>query len=486
MSLQPATKAAYQLLQEGSIAFSRIEAAGLRIDLPYLERAISEVKTQITQLEQAYQGSPEYKLWQKHYGNDMKLSSRVQLGHIIFDVCGHKRNPFLKDREGTIKGRAGKDKNNIAAFEHLTDKVPFIKEHQEAERLKKALVTYLYGIQRETVDGVCHPFQSLAGGFSSGEGSGGAESYRSSSSKPNFHNMPIRNKAISKIVRSCVIPRKGNVLLEPDYGTQEVRVSYCYNKDPRLKYDILNGDMHTDRMLDLYCLTPEEIGPVSSDPAKICRYVAKNRFVFAQFYGSYFAQCAPDLWDAISIFGLKTLNGTSLFEHLASRGIKRLGLCDPDCEPIKGTFEYHVRDVERKMWQESYPVYDQWKRDWWNLYQQQGGINTLTGFRQYGVFRRNQILCDAIQGSAFQCLLWSIIEIQKELIRQKMRTRIIDQVHDSALFDAPREEVDGVIEIANDTMLKKVAKHWPWICIPLSVEWDWSESSWYDKKPLRV
>lgn len=470
--LRPATQEAMQLLMEGSVCFVRIEAAGLRIDTAYLEQAIKDVKAQIISMEAEYKNTEEYKLWQRHFGNSMKLSSRSQLGKIVFDVLGHKRNPFM--------GQS----NDVAAFEHL--QIPFIKTYQECERLKKALSTYLLGIQRETIDGFVHPFQSLAGGFSSGEGSGGAESYRCSSSKPNFHNMPIRNKTISKIIRSCVIPRKGNVFLEPDYGTQEVRISYCYNKDPRLKHDILNGDMHTDRTLELYMLTSKEMGPVSKDPGKICRYVGKNKFTFAQFYGSYYGQCAPDLWDAISIFGLKTLNGVSLFEHLKSKGITKLGKCDPELEPVPGTFEYHVRDVERKMWQESYPVYNQWKKDWWALYQQQGGINTLTGFRQYGVFRRNQILCDPIQGSAFHCLLWSAIQIQKELIRCKMKTKIVDLIHDSFLFDTPLREVNDTVEMVKEIAIRKIAKYWRWICIPLSVEFDIAPENWYDKKPLEA
>jgi DNA polymerase I len=462
MPLAPATPEAMQLLMEGSIAFARIEAAGLRIDVPYLEQSIKDVQRQIAELTTGLQTSEEHKTWQRLYGDGMKLDSRTQLGRIVFDTLGHKRNPFM--------GMS----NDVAAFEHL--RLPFIVNYQTVTRLKKALSTNLLGIKREVVDGVIHPFHDLHT----------VESYRPSSSRPNFYNMPVRNKAISKIIRSCVIPREGHELLEVDYSTQEVRISYCYNQDPKLKYDILHGDMHRDRTKELYLLSDEEMGPSSKDPGKLCRYIGKNKFVFAQFYGSYYGLCAPDLWDAISIYDLRRTDGVSLFEHLASKGISRLGACDSDQDPKVGTYEAHVKEVERVMWEENYPVYNQWKKDWWNRYQAEGGFHTKTGFTLYGVLRRNQVLCDPIQGSAFHCQLWGLIQIQKELIRRKMRTKIVNQVYDSILFDTYKKEREDVIALCQDYMLNRVVKHWPWIIVPLGMEFELSDRSWFDKKPLEV
>jgi DNA polymerase I len=461
MTPQQATPAAYQLLHEGSIAFARMEAAGLRVDTAYLSQKIKDVTHQIEEMKQEQKKAPEYKLWVKHYGESMKLGSRPQLGKVIFDLLGHKRNPFM---EG---------KNDTASFEHL--QLPFVQNYQKIERLKKALATNLKGIQKEVVDGYLHPFFDLHT----------VESYRSSSSKPNFHNQPTRDKIIAEIVRSCIIPRKGNVFIESDYGTQEVRVSYCYNKDPKLLYDIFHGDMHKDRAMDLYKLSEEELGPISgSNPGKMTRYVVKNKFVFAEFYGSYYGLCAPALWDAISIFDLKTAQGVSLYEHLSRKGIKRLGACDPDKDAEKGTFELHVKEVETRMWKENYKVYDQWKRDWWNLYLQKGGYNTLTGFHLSAVFRRNQVLCDPIQGSAFHCLLWSLIQIQKELIRKKMKAKIVNQIHDSILADVPRKEVDDYITIVKKWALDKVVKHYDWIICPLALEFEICQENWFSKIPM--
>lgn len=449
---------ALSLLMQGAIAMSRIERTGLRIDVPYLDQAIKDTKQRILDMEEGIRKTDEYKAWSKHYGSDMSFGSPAQLGHVIFDIMGHKRNPMMKG-------------NDVDAFEHV--QTPFVKDYFNIKRLDHALTTNLMGIKKEVVNGRVHPDFPL--NF--------AVSYRGSSRNPNFQNQPIRNKEISQIVRSCVIPDEGDYLLEADYGAQEVRVATCYNNDPKLiSYILGGGDMHKDRALELFMLTEEELGPTSGKAVGAdIRYVAKNKFVFPQFYGSVASQCAPDLWDAISLMDLKTATGQSLYSHLTSKGIKKLGACDFEQEPRKGTFEYHVREVERRMWEECFAVYHQWKKDWWTKYQKQGYFESLTGFVYNGVFRRNQVLSYSIQGSAFHCLLWSIIEIQKELIRKKMKTKCVLQVHDSLMLSVPRNELQDVVEMFSRIAVKEVAKHYTWINIPLQVEYDLAEKNWYSK-----
>ena len=65
LMLKPVTKEAYQLLMEGQICFSRIEAAGLRIDVPYLDSAIHEIRNQIIDMQNALKTAKEYKVWAK-------------------------------------------------------------------------------------------------------------------------------------------------------------------------------------------------------------------------------------------------------------------------------------------------------------------------------------------------------------------------------------------------------------------------------------
>jgi DNA polymerase-1 len=460
MTLQPVTEEARWLLHEGAKVFARMEATGIRIDTDYLTKAISSVQDRIAELEEGLRSSEEYRVWVRQFGNNMKLSSRAQLGTVVFDVLKHKRNPFMK------KTNTDLDPNNVAAFEHL--KLPFIKNYQEVERLKKALVTNLIGIQREVVRDRVHGFFDLHT----------AESYRSSSSKVNWQNQPIRNKDIARLVRSCVIPSEGHVLLEPDLETHEVRISYCYHGDDKMRKDVLEGDMHRDKAKSLFLL--------DEDPTKDTRYTAKNAFVFAEFYGSYYKQCAPSLWNYITILDLKTQTGVPLYKHLASKGIKGLGACKENEEPKKGTFEYVVWEVEQKMWNVDYQTYSKWKKDWWDTYQRNGGFNTKTGFKLEGVFRRNQVLCIPIQGSAFHCLLWVLIELHKWLRKNKMRSKIINQIHDSAVVDTHKSEIEDVAKKIKSLMLVDLQKHWEWITIPLGCGLDIAEKNWSEKTELKL
>lgn len=465
MSLRPATPAAYKLLQDGAIAASRIEAAGLRVDVGYLDKAIEEVTARIRDMEQEITDHKIVKLWKNHYGLDMKMNSRVQLGRVVFDILGHKRNPFLGNSNSEI------------AFKHLSTKVPFLGPdgaYFGIAKLKKALSTYLLGLKREVVDGYVHPFIDMHT----------AESYRPSSSKPNMFNFPRRNKIIAKIVRESIIPRY-DYLLEADYSAQEVRIAACYCKDPKLiEYVTGGGDQHYDASLDIYLLSKEEMGSIDKgQPGADVRDIVKNKWVFPQNYGSYYTNCAPDLYEAIEEFNLRTAQGLSLYDHLKNHGIKKLGKCDPELDPQPGTFEHHLKEAQQEYWSRL-EVYDQWRKDWWSLYQQQGGVNSLTGFCQHGLFRRNQILCDCIQGSAWHCLLWAMIQIQNQFIKRKMKTKIVNCIYDALLFDVPHSELDEVVGLTREYALDKVVKHWPWIIVPLNVDFQGSDKNWYDKHKM--
>lgn len=469
MSLKPATREAYKLLQDGTLAMIEIERAGIRIDSAYLDRSIKEVTKQVAEMESQIRDHKIIRTWQKHMGKDFKLGSRAQLGEVIFDILGNKRNPHLSEKS-----------NNELAFKHLSRRIPFLAPdgpYFGIAKLTKALNTNLIGLQREVVDGYVHPMFSL---FL-------AESYRPSCQKPNFQNQPRRNKKIAEIVRKAVIPRKGRKLLSADYGQQEVRVAACYTKDPKLiEYVTGGGDQHYDAAKDIYLLTDEEIGSIDKgQPGADVRDIVKNKYVFRQNYGGTYIACVPDLWEMIEELDLRTAQGVSLYDHLRSKGIKRMGTCDREHDPRPGTFERHVRKAEQAYW-DRLKVYKQWREDFWALYQRQGGVNTLTGFCMHGLFQRNQIWCDPIQGSAFHCLLLAIILIQKELRKRKMKAKIIDQIHDSILGDVPDEEVDDFVEIVHRIMTKTVPKLWPWIIVPLKVDFEIGHENWYAMEKLKA
>jgi len=297
-----------------------------------------------------------------------------------------------------------------------------------------------------------------------------------------MQNIPIRDPEIAEIIRPSFIPRASNRQIgELDFSGVEVRVSACYNKDPNLLTYIRDEttDMHRDMAMECYILLIEQM-------TKDIRYCAKNKFVFPQFYGDWFFSCAQSLWVAIDRMNLKTAQGVPLKKHLREHGIRKLGVLDPKIPPRPGTFIYHLRQVEKRFWEERFAVYAQWKWDWWNAYVKKGYFDTYTGFRCSGLMDKKQASNYPIQGSAFHCLLWCLIKIQKRLKKYKMKTVLIGQIHDSVLADIAKGELKDYVEIAYGIMTKELRKHWKWIIVPIDADCEIAPvgESWFKKAKI--
>lgn len=457
--LKATTADAYDLIHQGTLALSAVEAAGIRIDVDYLHRAIKKATNQIKKLETALQETDVFKAWQKRFGTSTKLGSRSQLGTVFFEVLGYNRSESNKS-------------NDEKAFIHIDHS--FIKDYFTIEKLKKAKQTYLEGILRECVDGYLHAFYNL----------NIARSYRSTSDNPNFQNMPVRNELMSRLIRQCFIARKDHQLVEIDFSGIEVCGAACYNKDPVLIEYICDKtkDMHRDMAAQCFMLPTKQV-------AKKTRYAAKNMYVFPEFYGSYYVDCSRNLWEAIDNLQLKTeKDGIPLYDWLRSKGIKKLGKCDPKARPVPGTFEHHIQAVEKDFWERRFKVYADWKRRWYNRYLQEGGFNLLTGFRINGVYRRNEVINLPIQGTSFHFLLWCLIQLNRELRKRKMKSVIVGQIHDSIVADVHEDELDDYLVLVKQIMTVDLPHHWKWINVPLSVEAEVSPpgGSWYDKEKVEL
>lgn len=463
-------KDASKLFHEGTVALAKMEANGIRIDVPYLDKAIKDTGEKIRVNEIKIKEDKLYKKWSRRFGSKTNIDSVQQLGMML-------ESEGYKSTEKTEKGNNKWDKITLSHFD-----LPFLKLYNETKELKKALTTYLIGIRREvTSDGFLHPSFNLAGGLDDDQ-KGGAGSYRGSSSQPNFQNIPIRNKLMQQIIRSAIIPRKGCDGFEIDFSQIEVRIAACNNHDPVL-INYINDpttDMHRDTAKELFLLSESQVG------RKTTRDAAKNIFVFPQFYGAYYVECAKGLWEAM-VTRKFTIEGTDklVIDHLKEKGITKLGKCDPAQPAKKGTFEYHVQQVEKSFWEDRFTVYTQWKKETYWEYLKNGFIDMLTGFRCSGNYRRNQVLNLPIQGPAFHCLLWSIIEIQKRLEKYKMKTKLTAQIHDCKLGDSPYKEQQDYLDISKEVMTEKIRKHWDWIIVPLETEVDifTKEKTWFGKSP---
>ncbi len=459
--MKPITNQAYKLLHDGCVALSQVEANGIHINVDYLERAIDNTGTRITELSNSLKKYKIYRVWRKTYGVKTNLGSREQLGKVLFDVMKY---PCLSR---TKTGRPTADKINLKS----TD-LKFVDDYLKIEKLKKARSTYLRNILRETVDGFLHPNFPL----------NLVRSYRGSSDHPNFTNIPIKDLEISELVRRAFIARENHQIVEIDFKGSEICGATCYHKDPRMIKYIENPklDMHRDMAAEIYMLKKSQVTHWMRD-------AGKNRFVFAEFYGDWYKSCAPDLWKAIKEFNLK-IDGISLYKHLESNGITELGACDPDKEPEDGTFEKHIQDIEYGFWNKRFKVYNQWKKDWWRAYQDNGYFEMLTGFVVAGSLNRKQAINYPIQGTSFHLLLWSLIRIQKLLRKYKMRSLIVGQIHDSIVGDIYRRERKDYFDIVKQVIYEDLRKHWNWIIVPLRVEASVAPvgGSWYEKEEIEI
>ncbi len=473
MASTAATPEAFDLLMQGSLVLAQIEANGIRIDVDYLDRTIQETAVRIKQLQEELRADSLYQTWRKQYCERTKLGSREQLGTILFAVL---KLPYRHDFTATGRFRA--DERVLAEID-----LPFVKNFLQLEDLRKLKNTFLEGIRRETVDGFLHPFFHLHT----------VEPYRGSSSEINFQNLPTRDAAMGKAVRQCFVPRTGRVLVEIDYVGIEVRIAACYHQDP-VMLEYINDqtkDMHRDAAAECYLVQPAQV-------TKQMRYCAKNQFVFPQFYRSYYIDCARNLWEAIDKFKLEIgregstpleMIGTlaqreslPLKKHLTRQGIRELGACNPKLPPRSGTFEHHIKAVQDDFWGRRFQVYARWRENWYARYLETGDFHTLTGFRCAGIYRRNEVINYPVQGSAFHCLLWSLIHLQQRLSKRKMKTKLVGQVHDSLLADVPEDEVQEYIYLAKEVMTKQLPRCWSWIMTPLAIECECSDTNWYAKQ----
>lgn len=448
---------AYKLMHEGALALTDVEHNGIRIDTDYLEKTMEETGDRLRSLEKELKTFEHWKLIRKKYQDRSNLAADEQIAHVLFTEMDYPVYEYTKK---------GKPSTDVSALERIDD--PFVTLYSEWKQLFKAHGTFLTGIKRETIDGFLHPVFNLHT----------TKTYRSSSDAPNFQNFPARNKVISGIVRRCFIPRKGHQLIEIDYGGIEVMIAACYHKDPTCIHDILHGDMHRDMASEIFMCKPEQVG-------KMERYVSKNRFVFPEFYGSYWASCAPSLWEAMGLMNL-SVDMVPMKEWLARKGITRLG--GEGKTPPPGSFMAHVKQVEYGMWKRRYKVYDQWKRDWYENYLQNGWYKTLSGFVIKGIYGKNNVINHPVQGSAFHCLLWSLIELNKELRKRKMKSKIVGQIHDSIVADVHTKERDDFLELAYAIMVHRLMRAWTWVQLKLRVEAEACPvgGTWFDKEEIEI
>lgn len=457
------TPEAVEFYRQAILAFSRMSRNGIRINVPLLKKSLIDVKKLTEELEDKLRQEPEYKWLVKKFGSKANVSSRDQLRQYFFDELQMKPKTF------TAKGQAKLDKDFL---ESQCSGFQYVQLFLLREKYLKAHSTYLTGLLREVdSEGFLHPFFHLHI----------ASSLRTSSSMPNFQNMPIRDPVIGPLIRQLIVPRKGCVLGEIDYGAMEFRGAANFWGDPAMIQYASDPtkDIHRDLAMLCYKLKKEEV-------SKDARYCAKNKFVFPILYGSYYVSCAKNLWLHMNTMDLRLANdkNKTVREHLKEQGITKLGACDPKLSPKIGTFEYLIKQVEESF-NKKFHVFCEKKERWWNDYVKNGFFRTTTGFVINGIHSRLFLMNAPIQGPSSHCLDWSVVEMQKELTRKKMKSLQVAQIHDCILGDVRESELQDYLNMSKSIMTERIRDEWKWIKTTLEIEVDVVENheSWNMKKP---
>lgn len=452
---------AYRLMHDGILALGRAEQQGIRVDTDYITAKKEQLTKRIDKLEKEFKKTTFYKHWEHSMGGkSLNINSGTQLRHFLYNVKKIDASKFTASGEGST---------DIEALDSLN--IPELKFFSERNRFKKAM-DVLEGFEREQVRGYVHPFFNLHT----------ARTYRSSSDHPNFQNIPKRDEEVMQICRQALYPRPGHQFIEVDYSGLEVKIAACYHKDPTMLKYINNpaSDMHADMAKQIFLLDKFD-----KSVHKVLRQAAKNGFVFPEFYGDYYKNCASIMackWGGLPQGRWKPGQGimvgdVHLSDHFAEHGIKSLI-----------SFESHLQKIETDFWENRFSDYASWKDRWWTVYKKYGYVDLYTGFRCSGVMGKNDVINYPVQGAAFHCLMWSFIEVDRLIHKYGMNTRIVGQIHDAIVLDVDPKELSRVIRVIRRVTCEDLPEAWKWIIVPLDVEVEICgvDKSWAEKQKMII
>lgn len=237
---------------------------------------------------------------------------------------------------------------------------------------------------------------------------------RLSSTEPNLQNIPIRTE-LGQRVRAAFIPEPGHKLISADYSQLELRILAHVTQDPRMLEAYKNNE-------DIHAQTARLVfGATDEKDLKEKRRLAK----IVNFAIAY----------AVEAYGLSTRVGLSRAE--AKKVI------DDYFETYKG-----IRDYMDRIPQEA---------------REKGYITSLLGRRRYfpSINDRNfsvrgraerEAINMPIQGTASDIVKIAMIRVHDALKAEGLQTKMIMQVHDELLFEAPAKEVKKASEIIRREM----------------------------------
>ncbi len=355
----------------------------------------------------------------QHVGYDFNINSPKQLGAALFEKLG------LPAKKKTKSGYS----TNAEVLEELRSVHPVIDEILEYRTLTKLRSTYCDGLLK-----VIEPDGRIRSSFNQTETRTG----RISSTEPNLQNIPVRTER-GKELRRFFTAKEGCVLVDADYSQIELRV-LAHISDDRNMIEAFreNKDIHTSTAAKVFDLPEEMVTPALRSRAK-----AVN---FGIVYG-------------IGAFSLSKDIGVSRKE--ADSYIKGY------LQLYSGIDSYMKKTVEQA------------KAD--------GYVTTMFGRRRYlpELASSNHIQRSfgervarnmPIQGTAADIIKIAMIKVYERLRQENMRSKLILQVHDELIVEAPAEEAEKAAALLSEEMQNAVS-----LSVPLIADAGIGKT-WYDAK----
>ena len=329
-------------------------------------------------------------------GQEFNIGSPKQLAEILFD----KMNMQPPPRIGKARSTAAEVLEALAPLHELPRKV---LEYREVTKLKS---TYVDSLPRliNVETGRLHTRFSQTG----------TATGRLSSSEPNLQNIPVRTEA-GRRIRAAFAAESGMTLLSADYSQIELRILAHLSEDAVLTESFRKGE-------DIHARTAQEVFGVGPMAQTAEHRRAAKVINFGIIYGLSAFGLAQQL-------GIDTKEAAKFIAAYFERysGVKKFldGILD---EVRKSGFTRTMFGRVRPIPEISSP---------------------MVGLRN---FAERTAMNTPIQGAAADLIKLAMIEVDRRLKAEKFRGRMILQVHDELLFEAPENELGRLAALVRECM----------------------------------
>src|SRR6266545_2674448 len=384
-------------------AVTRDLAAKLKPELsrrPALEKIYREIERPLTPVLARMEmdlRALEQKIWAEA-GEEFNINSPVKLGQILFEKLGYPAGR-----------KTAKTKSSSTGVEVLTDlaekgyPVPRLTlEYREIAKLKGTYVDALPAL----VDGEGRVHTSFRQTV--------AATGRLSSSDPNLQNIPIRTAAGREIRRAFIAPPEKKLVVA-DYSQIELRILAHLSGDENLIATFeQDEDIHRATAARLFGVSPDLV-------SQEMRYAAK-RINFALLYGMAAFTLGKDL-------GVSTAEAKSYIDSYFNQFPKVRGCLDGILEQARTTREVTT------------------------LFGRVRPIPEIAASNPNVRGNAERMALNApFQGSAADIIKVAMLRLDRELSRKGSSAKLLLQVHDELVLEAPDEEVEAVRRLVGEVM----------------------------------